>query len=472
MSCQKLRSDVWRLSAVILVLAIAASAAAQENEVADEGDAQQVAAEAEQAAEDAAEATVAGAEDVPTKGESDAARRERDEKALLVAPGTAQNDDLFGPPSTKKPAKKASPQNLDDDPFGSEGAERARRRHKELMQQRQQALSEEQRLQAEQQMRKAMAEYERAVQQRPDIEKAQAMLEQQMKQLELQRSELAKQAEKLQLAQQVAAMRQQQQPAPLPKDGAFQVFPLRYGQAGETAQVLSQILGGTPMRLAVDHRTNSLLVFADKDTTEKIRSLVDNLDARPAGDKEKKAMAAETLQLRFVWLLDGIEDEGQAPPAALVGDQVVLALGELGFNDPKVVCQQVTTLTLNVDGRPGKFNFQVPVLIESEPWQFDGFGSIVALADDRFNLQFNLQFQQNMRGEQAGQLGGSIHMPKGHYTVMGTTTFVAVNEKISTVDGEDRPKQYSRQQHLSAFVVYLDRAQSFPAGSVTPSVVK
>lgn len=448
MSCRNLY-NAWSWGVAFLVLAAVVPALAKENEPADEGGVQQVVeVEVEPAADEAAIDAIAGQDDVPAKGDSDAARRERDLKALLAAPGDAKAKLL-----QERAAREA---------------ERAAKRGLEFLQQRQQAMSEEQRLQAGQQMRKAMAEYERAVRERhPELEQAQAMLEQQMKQLEIARVELVRQQAQLQAAQLSAAVNQQQQSASLPKDGTFQVFPLRYGQAVETAQVLSEILGGTPMRLAVDGRTNSLLVFADKDTTEKIRSLVENLDARPVDDKGKKAAPAETLQLRMVWLLDGIEDEGQAPPEELVGPQVVDALHELGFGEPKVVCQQVTTLTLSDDERRGNFNFQVPVLINSQPWQFDGSGEIEATADERLNVRFNLQFQQQNVEDRAGrsvrarsgQLGGSIHTPKGHYTVMGTTTFVATSRTV-TEDGIPKEKQ---QQHLSAFVVYLDRARTFPA---------
>jgi hypothetical protein len=199
-------------------------------------------------------------------------------------------------------------------------------------------------------------------------------------------------------------------------------------------------------------------VFSDEDTIKIVEALALKLDERSVDTDIEMAQPGETLQLRIVWLLDGVDD-GMDPTDKLVSPQVVEALRELGFSAPRVVCQQVTTLTLsNNRGRSGEFNYAVPVLINSQPWQFEGHGQIESMADERFNLRFDLKFQQRNatdgeRMGQEGQLGGSIYTPLGHYTVMGTTTFVAV------LPNESR----QQQQHLSAFVVYLDRAREFPA---------
>jgi hypothetical protein len=162
----------------------------------------------------------------------------------------------------------------------------------------------------------------------------------------------------------------------------------------------------------------------------------------------------------MVWFLD--IDEGMEPNDKMVSPQVVESLHELGFTSPKVVCQQVTTLTLSGDrSRRGSFNFTVPVLINSQPWQFEGNGQIEAMVDDRFNLRFDLEFREP-RGtgdSQRGELGGSIYTPLRHYTVMGTTTFVRT-DWLAPRQVQEAPPQ---RQHLSAFVVYLDRAREYPA---------
>jgi hypothetical protein len=218
--------------------------------------------------------------------------------------------------------------------------------------------------------------------------------------------------------------------------------------------------------MAVDDRTNSLIVVADKGTDDVVEALLMKLD-QSVGSSAKKDQPDETLQLRIVWLLDGLTGEGKEPQEISMNPEVVEALHDLGFQDPRVVCQQVTTFTLNEDGR-GDLSFTVPVLIKSQSWDFEGHGQIEAMPDERFNLKFDLGFKRIAAStgafggapvRQGAQLGGSIYTPLGHYTVMGTTTFVAT----STTPAEDGEQTSQQEQHLSAFVVYLDRAREFPA---------
>jgi hypothetical protein len=387
---------------------------------------------------------------------------------------SAQEDNVFFDETDLLIDTNAEDESLQEK--AAQAAEATQRRHQELLQQRQQQQQRqqvaEQHAKAEEAYRNAVSEFEKLVKQHDSQSDPQrAMLEQQMKQLEMQRAALAQQMAQLQSPEMM--MRQlrglEQQNAPMPKDGKFSVFHLRYSKAPEAARVLSHVLSGVGMRMAVDERTNSLLVFSDTDTIQIVQSLLQKLD-EPAGNTVENAQPGETLQLRVVWLLD--IDEGMEPNDKLVSPEVVEALHELGFSNPKVVCQQVTTLTLSDDaGRRGQFNFAVPVLIKSSPWQFYGSGQIEAMADDRSNLKFDLSFRPTNSGGggggrgrstgQDGQLGGSIFTPLGHYTVMGTSTFV-VSRNIPVPVPEGSFEEVSNQ-HLSAFVVYLDRAREFPA---------
>jgi hypothetical protein len=299
-------------------------------------------------------------------------------------------------------------------------------------------------------------------QQQPQLEQQRAMLQSQMQHLEATRAQLAQQMAQLQAAEQMA---HRQRDRPVPESGTTKIFSLKYSQAADSARLLSDVLGNKPMRLAVDDRTNSLILFADEDTTKLAEALLMRLDQSVGETKVERS--DETLQLRVIWLLD--IDDGMEPNDKLVSPRVIEALHELGFSQPKVVCQQVTTLTLSEDGgRRGQFHFAVPVLIKSQPWQFEGQGQVESMAEKRFNLRFDLNFQTQITEVGGGrgtgrrsQLGGSIYTPLGHYTVMGTTTFVAAT------DGEG----FSPEQHLSAFVVYLDRAKEYPA-SEAPSEVR
>jgi hypothetical protein len=260
----------------------------------------------------------------------------------------------------------------------------------------------------------------------------------------------------------MAARQQQAQNAPPPQGATFKIFSLRYSRAQQMANVLSQILGGTAMRLAVDERTNSLLFYADENTCEMVETLLLRLDQ--AESEAKKVQPGETLQLRIVWLLDGLPDGQGNVVDDFVSSDVRLALEKLGFVDPKVVAQQVNTLTVGSnrdDG--GQFQFEVPVVIDNGSWQFRGDGRVSNMADDRFEVRFELSISQSR--DRQSQLGGSIYTPLGHYTVMGTTTFVRTDWRAPR-DVQDAPPQ---RQHLSAFVVYLDRATEFPATKAEPA---
>lgn len=100
-------------------------------------------------------------------------------------------------------------------------------------------------------------------------------------------------------------------------------------------------------------------------------------------------------------------------------------------------------------------------MIGNQQWQFRGQGTVAASSGERYALTFDLLVQQP-NAPQNSQLGGSIFTPLGHYTVMGTTTFVESK-------GNQQGPIQAKEQHASAFVVYLDRAPEFAAGAAQPA---
>ena len=277
-------------------------------------------------------------------------------------------------------------------------------------------------------------------------------------QLDIERAELHKRlAEaKAQIAE-LTAHQQLLSKAPLPENAALKVFALRHIKPNEAGDVLFRILGNdSGMRVAIDQRTNALLLAGTDKQLSVAEALVQKLD-QPGDDQ--KAKSSETLQVRVVWILDGLPDtEGRNVEPPFVNSQVLEALIELGFESPRVMCQQVTTLTLDKDKRRGQFQFQVPVLVEGSPWQFQGQGDISPGADERYALQFELSLRQPKNSESC-QLSGSIFTPLAHYNVMGTTTFVATSPADATSPPDPNSPQPDLEQHLSAFVMHLDRAR-------------
>jgi hypothetical protein len=238
-------------------------------------------------------------------------------------------------------------------------------------------------------------------------------------------------------------------PTPLPPNAVLKAFKLQYVKPEEIGQALHNITGGGGPRVSIDERTNSLLIAGEDKQMGVVQQVIETLD-QPAG---QKGHGIDTLQVRVVWVLDADDKEGKPAEMPYVNKDVVAGLRDLGFESPRVMCQQVTTLTLERE-RMGKFQFLIPVVAEGSAWEFDGEGVISPSNEDRYSLQFKLGLQQPNNPNNC-QVGGSILTPLEHYTVMGTSTFVAAPP------GDDSGAAQNLKQHLSAFVVYLDRAREF-----------
>lgn len=243
-------------------------------------------------------------------------------------------------------------------------------------------------------------------------------------------------------------LEQQIKAVPLPDNAAIKVFKLQYVRPDDIGQALQKITGGGGPRVAVDERTDALLIAGTDKQISVAEQLVKTLD-QPG--KAQGNTGPETLQVRIVWLLDKVGESSPEPKATIVTPQVLEALHELGFERPSVACQQLSTITLGTPGRGGDFHFQVPTLVHGYPWQFEGQGEISLATDNRYAMKFGIDIVQP-NNPQRCQVGGSIVTPLDHYTVLGTTTFVG-----PVGDG----KEGEQSEHLSAFVVYVDRAKGF-----------
>jgi hypothetical protein len=243
--------------------------------------------------------------------------------------------------------------------------------------------------------------------------------------------------------------------SPLPDNAAIGAFTLKYVRPEEIGQALHNITGGGGPRIAVDERTNTLLIAGNPKQMDVAQQLVKTLD-QPG--KSQQGKAPEVLQLRIVWLSEQMRDRDVSPPSpTIISPPVADALRELGMQQPQVVCQQLTSLTLTPTGPVGKYRFRVPTKIENITCEFQGEGTVTATSDNRYAVDFNLSLSElESKNSPSSQLSGSILTPLAHYTVMGTTTFVA-QQGDAGGDG--------RVQRLSAFVVYLDRPKDFESAT-------
>jgi hypothetical protein len=412
-----------------LVLSLAAAATAQENAAGEQR---------EQELQQPLGVPLIDANDVPTRGDSNAARRSRDQQAFIAGARGAES---------RAPAER----------------DRVERQLHEIQQQLQKLDEERDRVHREYQRgmeslkrllgdddgrNRGIEDLNQLQERRVDMEAQRAALQTQQQQLQTAAAQLAL----------MAAQRQQEQGGRPVERGTTQIYSLLNSRAFDTAQVLDKILGQTGIQIAVDDRTNSVIVYADEDTVKVAEALALRLDQ--SARETKKEEARETLQLRIVWLLDGLPDGQGKNPEDFISGSVRQALNALGLAEPQVVAQQVTTLTVDTNSdTDGEFQFEVPVLINDQPWQFGGQGKIrPPVADNRFEVEFALNVHQE-NNPQHSNLGGSIFTPLGHFTVMGTTTFVRTDWQAPHEVNEAAPLR----QHLSAFVIHLDRAREFPA---------
>jgi hypothetical protein len=234
---------------------------------------------------------------------------------------------------------------------------------------------------------------------------------------------------------------------PLPENAQLKVFSLQYAEPETMGGVLSNLLDASKMtRMAIDKRTNSLIVAGDEKQLAVVEALLVRLD-QPGAVQGRPQQKAETLQLRVVWVQDGIE--GNMAEEPYVNSQVVEALLGLGFEKPVVVCQHFSTLALQNKTGNGRFQgeckFELPVECGGIPFQFSGQGRITSEPDEQYALDFNFTVRPT-EAKTGSQLSGSVITPLSHYTVMGTTM-------VLPGDGADH--------RLSAFIVYLDKARTF-----------
>lgn len=295
-------------------------------------------------------------------------------------------------------------------------------------------------------------------------------LRRQHQELQLHREVLAAEVELLRAESELAGAAGGGLPA---TNRAFKVFALKNVQAPEVARICHEVLSPGKAQIAVDERTNSLVVSTDELTIIAIEQLINAID-KPGAATGTQNEATETVRLRIVWVLDGLPEipgDGRLPQpvSEFLNEDVARSLEDIGFRSPAVVAQQISTLTLN-QTRETPFQFSVPVLVTGEVWQFQGSGHLRGrTGDDDYWLQFGLQIKQPNSSQQS-QLMGSMVTPRGHYAILGTSTFVAPGPPRGEGDGGGAGgfgTVMENSQYQSAFVVYLDRARSVPASPDT-----
>ena len=125
-----------------------------------------------------------------------------------------------------------------------------------------------------------------------------------------------------QMAMLAKQMMEQQRRQPLPplENGQMKMYTLSYAPARDAAQTIESLFGSQTLRIAVDERSNSLIVYGKPDSLTALDALLSRLDEQaappPLAEKSKQSAVAapRSLLLRVFWLADGLpEGVGQNP---------------------------------------------------------------------------------------------------------------------------------------------------------------
>ena len=248
----------------------------------------------------------------------------------------------------------------------------------------------------------------------------------QVQQLQQMKEQLAEREKQMGMLAKQMMEQQRRQPLPPLENGTMKIYKLSYAPARDTAQTVESLFGAQTLRLAVDERSNTLIVYSKPDSVTALDALMSRLDEQAAAatgtDKSKQGGLAtpRSLLLRVFWLADGLpEGVGQAPHDFLP-DTVLQATTKLGLEAPRLVTQTVNSLAL---GREESVDFStyVPAVLLDQPVGLTSHGRIKLVSDDRVRLEMGVQ----VGGPAINcELSGSLATPLGHYMVLGTANSV------------------------------------------------
>jgi hypothetical protein len=243
------------------------------------------------------------------------------------------------------------------------------------------------------------------------------------KELELAKQQLAqRQMQLMETAKQMAEEERERALPPI-ESGDLKIFSLQALPAKNAAEAIESLFGANTMRVAIDDRTNSLIVFGKPDSLPVIEALLTRLDQQEqpkGGDRQKAPTATESnvsLLLRLFWLADGKEG---SDPADVLPASVLRATKKLGLKEPRLVAQTVNSLAVG-NREAVDFATSVPAVLAMQMVGLECSGEVKMDRDQRADVK--MQVQVAGPGIQC-QLKGSLATPLGHYMVLGTANSI------------------------------------------------
>ncbi len=244
-------------------------------------------------------------------------------------------------------------------------------------------------------------------------------LQQVKDQLALQQKQLAER--EMQLAHAAKQLADQRRPSMPPlENGTIKVFRLLYAQARDASKTVESLFGTQRLRIAVDERSNSLLVYGTPDVLTALDALLPRLDeqASPKGSEKSTQSAASprSLLVRVFWLADNLPETAGQNPDDFLPKSVLAATHKLGLEAPRLVTQTVNSLATAKE-EAVDFSTSVPAVLLEQPVGMSCEGKLKLVADDRVRVEMGVHVGgQTMNCD----LRGSMATPLGHYMVLGT----------------------------------------------------
>lgn len=193
----------------------------------------------------------------------------------------------------------------------------------------------------------------------------------------------------------------------------IQMFRLANARAAQMVEVLESVV--KEGRLAVDERTNSILLMADPETTRIVSALVEKLDSQETKAPPAQADRPRSLQVRLIWLVTGLQDE-RAPPAKDL-EPVLKELSALGIEGLRVVSNALVNIRSNEFQLQGTPQLQGPVRLAAS-------GTFRWTANEpqptaRVSIQVQSVRPDPQRSADLVSLSTTIDAPFGQFVVLG-----------------------------------------------------
>jgi hypothetical protein len=255
-------------------------------------------------------------------------------------------------------------------------------------------------------------------------QKATEQVEAMRKELEGIKRELAQR--QLQLEHAAKDLAKQQRDVSLPDlaEGELKIFQLNALPAVSAANAIETLFGARAMRVAVDDRTNSVILLGKSESMPTIEALLLKLDQKAPADAaatkakiEQRAESRSPVFVQVFWLADGLPKGEGKDPAEVLPASVLRATKKLGLPEPVLVAQSVNSLSAGRE--PVEFISNVPATLRNQQVVMNAAGKVAITAQETADVQMHVDVEGP--GIEC-QMKGSLTIPMDHYMVLGITS--------------------------------------------------